>query len=59
MRSFWIMLGPNLMTGIFTRGKFGHRQTDTTGIGRTLYDKRGRDRSDAYTNQGMPSIGNH
>lgn len=53
------MLGPNLMTGIFTRGKFGHRQTDKTGIGRTLYDKRGRDRSDAYTNQGMPSIGNH
>lgn len=52
MRSGWIRVDPNSITGVLIRSNFVHRERPR--------ENRGRDQSDAGTNPGMPWIaGNH
>lgn len=51
MMSYWISMGPNSMTGVLRRRKFGQRERGKTMLTHTEAkpcENRGRDRSDVF-----------
>lgn len=57
MRSYWIRMGPNPMTGVFRRREFGHRDTDTQGERHVTTEGEIRGMSlQARECQGLPAV---